>query len=136
MRTSPVQHILRTSKKRQPSLQKCFTRFSTKKRHHHPLRLLAACQLWTLSPISIADGVSPSLPIAQHPDESVSHLSVTPPPAPTGRLILHDRLKAVIDSLPMEVPYGIDSDDLAVFAGSPHRFNRTTKHGKTLLSIT
>jgi len=31
-------------------------------------------------------------------------------------------LKAVIDSLPTEVPYGIDSDDLAVFAGSPRAY--------------
>ena len=68
----------------------------------------------------LTPGISPSLPIAQHPDESVSRLSVTPPPTTTGWLSLLDRLKAVINSLPMEVPYGIDSDDVAVFAGSPH----------------
>jgi hypothetical protein len=28
-------------------------------------------------------------------------------------------LKAAIDSLPTEVPYGVDSDDIAIFSGSP-----------------
>ena len=86
------------------------------------LPLEAPCSLSTLAPFrlssSLTPGVSPSLPIAQHLNESVSCLSVTLPPTPTGRLSLLDRLKAVIDSLPMEVPYDIDSDDLAVFAGS------------------
>ena len=39
---------------------------------------------------------------------------------PILRLSLLDRLKAVINSLPMQVPYSVDSDDLAVFAGTPH----------------
>jgi hypothetical protein len=64
-------------------------------------------------------GVPPSFPISQHLHESVAHLSVTPPPTPILRLSLLDLLKAVIDSLPTEVPYGIDSDDLAIFSGSP-----------------
>ena len=45
MRILLVQHISRTSKKRQQSLQKPFSHFSTKKRHRHPLRLLTARQL-------------------------------------------------------------------------------------------
>ena len=65
-------------------------------------------------------GVSPTLPIAQHLSESVACSSVTLPPAPILQLSLLDQLKAVIDSLPVEVPYGIDSNDLAIFAGSPH----------------
>ena len=77
----------------------------------------------TLAPFRLSSSlmprVSPSLPIAQHPNESVSRLSVTPPPTPTGRLSLLDPLKAVFEYLPMEVPYGIDSDNLAIFAGSP-----------------
>ena len=31
-------------------------------------------------------------------------------------------MKAVIDSLPTEVPDGVDSDDLAIFAGSPRAY--------------
>ena len=77
----------------------------------------------TLAPFRLSllltPGISPSLPIAQHPNESVSHLSVTPPPTTTGWLSLLNGLKAVIDSLPMEVPYGVNSDNVAVFAGSP-----------------
>ena len=67
-------------------------------------------------------GVPPSLPIAQHLHESAARLSVTPPPTPIFRLSLLDRLKAVINSLPAEVPYGADSDDLAIFSGSPRAY--------------
>jgi len=31
-------------------------------------------------------------------------------------------VKPVIDSLPAEVPYGVDSDDVAIFAGSPRAY--------------
>lgn len=62
------------------------------------------------------------MPIAQHLHESVARLSVTLPPTSTLRLSLLDQLKSVIDSLPTEVPYGVDSDDLAVFAGSPRAY--------------
>jgi len=80
----------------------------------------------TLGPFRVSSSltprVPPSLPIAQHLHESVARLSVTPPPTPILRLSLLDRLKAVIDSLPAEVPYGVDSDDLAIFAGSPRAY--------------
>ena len=57
--------------------------------------------------------VPPCLPIAQHLHESIAYVSVTLPPTPILWLSLLNQLKLVIDSLPTEVPYGIDSNDLA-----------------------
>ena len=75
---------------------------------------------------SLTPGVPPSLPIAQHLCESVqvARLSVTPPPTFILQLSLLNQLKAVIDSFPTEVPYGADSDDLAIFAGSPRAYTQ------------
>ena len=96
--------------------------FFNKKVTSSPLE--APCSLPTWGPFhlssSLMPGISPALPIAQHLSESVARSSVTLPPTPILRLSLLDRLKAVINSLPTEVPYGINSDDLAIFAGSPH----------------
>ena len=69
----------------------------------------------------LTPGVPPSLPIA-HLHESITRFSVTLPPTPILRLSLLDRLTPGVDSLPAEVPYGIDSDGLAVFAGSPRAY--------------
>jgi hypothetical protein len=94
--------------------------FFNKKATSSPLE--APCGSSTISPFhlssSLMPGGSPALPIAQHLSESVACSSVTPPPTPVLWLSLLNQLKAVINSLPMEVPYGIDSDDLAIFAGS------------------
>ncbi|KIJ95384.1 hypothetical protein K443DRAFT_108865, partial [Laccaria amethystina LaAM-08-1] len=83
--------------------------------------LEAPCGSSTISPFCLCSlltpGSSPTLLIAQHLSESVACLSVTSV-LESSLVRLLSQLKAVIDSLPVEVPYGIDSDDLAVFAGS------------------
>jgi len=80
---------------------------------------------------SLTPGVPPSLPIA-HLHESVARLSVTLSATPILRLSLLDRLKPVVDSLPAEVPYGIEMI-LPLLQGVHARTsNRTMKHGKIL----
>ena len=115
---------LENVKKAAPIPSKTLLSFFNKKATLSPLDAPRSSS--TLDPLrlssSLTPGVPPSLPIAQHFHESVARLSVTPPPTPILRLSLLDRLKAVIDSFLAEVPYGADSDDLAIFAGSPRTY--------------
>ena len=71
------------------------------------LPLEAPHNLSTLSPFHLSSLLMPGV-------------SVTLPPTPIPLLSLLDQLKVVINSFPVDVPYGVDSDDLAIFAESPH----------------